>query len=283
MRVQVVANQNASATLHPGSHSRSPFSIQRDQNQNQTVVFRPRGASSASSRAPSSTGAPGPGSSASSTYSSTGSRSVAATSSSMTIRPPDPYPPMPAPADLPRTSYLHIKRRDKPISTRAVINPYLPKPLNPQIDVGEEDKEESSWIVDEDDDYGPRFGTGPSLPGVGAGDSDKRNVSLLSKNANINAELWLVGRSPDGGVDDAGLYGRKKAGIDVRSKNGFIRIKLVKLLPSPLPLLLQTPLTRIASTFNSTPPKPHLPSRFASHVKTEECASCSHAASPVLS
>ncbi|KAL5498726.1 hypothetical protein ACEPAH_2081 [Sanghuangporus vaninii] len=207
-RVQVV-DQNVSSP--PGSQL--PFNI--NQNRNHTVVFRPRGA--VSSLAP-PIGVQGPGSSDSSTYSSIGSISGAATSSTATIRPSDPYPLILPPSDIPRTSYLQVKRENKPISTRVVVNPYLPVSLNPQIDVGEENSEDN-WSADEDDAYGPRLGS--SLPAVG-----DKNVCLMSKNANINAEIWVLGRSPEDTGDVGSMYGRKKAGIDIRSKNGFIHAKM---------------------------------------------------------
>ncbi|KAL5521572.1 hypothetical protein ACEPAF_2320 [Sanghuangporus sanghuang] len=209
-RVQAV-DQNV--TSPPGSQL--SFSI--GQNRNHTVVFRPRGASSVSSLAP-PIGIQGPGSSGSSTYSSIGSISGAATSSTATIRPSDPYPSIFPPSDILRTSYLQTKRTNKPISTRVVVNPYLPVSLNPQIDVGTEDSEDN-WSAGEDDAYGPRLVS--SLPGVG-----DKNVCLMSKNANINAEIWVVGRSPENTGDDGSMYGRKKAGIDIRSKNGFIHVKM---------------------------------------------------------
>ncbi|KAL5476755.1 hypothetical protein ACEPAI_2941 [Sanghuangporus weigelae] len=209
-RVQVV-DQNVSSP--PGSQL--PFSI--NQNRNRTVVFRPRGASSVSSLTP-PINVQGPGSSGSSTISSIGSVSGAATSSTATIRPSDPYPSVLPPSDIPRTSRLHIKRTNTPISTRVVVNPYIPVSFNPQIDVGMEDSEDNS-NADEDDAYGPRLGS--SLSGVG-----DKNVCLMSKNANINSEIWVLGRSPEDTGDDGSMYGRKKAGIDIQSKNGFIHVKM---------------------------------------------------------
>lgn len=76
------------------------------------------------------------------------------------------------------------------------------------------------------DDEGEGFG------GLGAGE-ERRNVWLEAKNGNVDAEIWVV--RPDTDDDNGGGgggEGRKRAGIDVRAKNGFVHVKMVSILYS---------------------------------------------------
>lgn len=119
------------------------------------------------------------------------------------------YPYKPPPRELARTGFVRIQRVNRSVKERMVVDPYIPFP--PQAG----------------DEEGEDFGN------FGAGDG-RRNVRLETKNGNVDAEVWVVGPGTD---DDssAGGDGRKKAGIDVRAKNGFVQFKIVSFVPSYSP------------------------------------------------
>ena len=184
---------------------------------NPGITFRPRGSSSASlTPSTAARDAPLVAASSSSAYSG-----YSGSTSGSTVRPPETFQFLPPPPDVPRISFLRVQRENKPISQRVVVDPYLPFPPGALQDVttGQGRRLE----VDDNDDFGPRF------PLPVSGDPEQRNVRLECKNAHLSAEVWVVGRDP------ADLGERRKAGVDVRAKNGFIRVKVV----GPLQCLVQ--------------------------------------------
>ena len=106
--------------------------------------------------------------------------------------PPIPYSLPPPPTTATRCNNLRIHRANSAIRGVYIVDPAMqvPPAMVPPLEEGQSEAE-------------------------------RLNLDLLSKNASVNVDLWVVSAS------DVGLDGVKRVAIEVRSHNASATVKLV--------------------------------------------------------
>lgn len=136
-------------------------------------------------------------------------------SSSSALPMDTPPSPIPAPADAPPTSFVHMRKFNRSVTGKFVLDPRFPRPPGTRMGL----EKARSDPIDDDVCLPAWEDDGPGGPGA----SVDPNMLLECKNGNIDADVWILGAKAGEGEENV------KARLDVLDKNGFVFVKVVRL------------------------------------------------------